>query len=87
MYSILSISSYIIAAIAGYAAGYQILIQIVPDYTFLHALGGAVVGLMFFPLMPLYPGITGGEWTLALICYFSIVLGVIFKNLSKKQHS
>ena len=48
---------------------------------------GAVVGLMFFPLMPLYPGITGGEWTLALICYFSIALGVIFGNLSKKQHS
>ena len=54
MYSILSISSYIIAAIAGYVTGYQILIQIVPDYTFLHALGG-VFGCWIdvFPLMPL----------------------------------
>ena len=87
MYFYLSIFSYIIAAIAGYTAGYQILIQIIPDFTCLHALGGAVVGLMFFPLMPLYPGIAGGEWTLALICYFSIALGVIFGNLSKKSTS
>tara|TARA_Y100000817_G_C16463164_1_gene370257 strand:- start:204 stop:467 length:264 start_codon:yes stop_codon:yes gene_type:complete len=85
MYFILSIIFYIIAAAAGYAAGYQILLQIVPEFTFLHALGGAVVGLMFFPLMPLYPGIMGGEWSLALICYFSIALGVVFGNLGKKR--
>jgi hypothetical protein len=40
---------------------------------------------MFFPLVPLYPGVSSGEWLLAIICYVSIMLGVILGNQARKS--
>ena len=57
----------------------------VPDYGFIELTTGFFVTLMFFPLVPLYPGINSGEWLLAIICYVSIMLGVILGNQARKS--
>tara|TARA_B100000886_G_scaffold102164_2_gene67870 strand:+ start:6336 stop:6599 length:264 start_codon:yes stop_codon:yes gene_type:complete len=75
---------YLVAVVAGYLAAYGILIQVFPDYGILHIIIGGVVSLMFFPLIPLYPGVMLGDWTLALICYISILLGVILTKQGSK---
>ena len=76
---------YLVSAIAGYMAAFDLLIQVFPDYGFIELTTGFVVTLMFFPLVPLYPGINSGEWILAIICYTSILLGVILGNQARKS--
>jgi len=85
VYLILSYISYFIALIAGYAAAYEILLQMFPDYGFIHIMIGGIVSLMFFPIIPLYPGIMTGEWTLAILCYIAIFFGVIFGNQARRS--
>ena len=82
--SLLGYIFYFIAAAAGYLAAYGILIQVFPDYGVLHIIVGGVVSLMFFPIIPLYPGIMLGDWTLAIICYLSILAGVILTKQGSK---
>ncbi len=83
IYNIFSYIFYLIAVIAGYTAAYSVLIQVFPDYNFLHIIIGSVVTLMFFPLVPLYPAIMLSDWTLAIVCYVSILIGVILGKQSK----
>ena len=85
VYLILSYISYFIALVAGYAAAYEILLQMFPDYGFIHIMIGGIVSLMFFPIIPLYPGIMTGEWTLAILCYIAIFFGVIFGNQARRS--
>jgi len=56
-----------------------------PDYGFIHIMIGGIVSLMFFPIIPLYPGIMTGEWTLAILCYIAIFFGVIFGNQARRS--
>ena len=85
MYSILSYFFYIIAIVAGYIAAFDLLIQLFPDYGFIELAGGFFVTAMFFPLVPLYPGIDSGEWFLAIICYSSLFFCVILGNQARKS--
>jgi len=85
IYSVMSYLFYFIALIAGYAAAYEILLQMFPDYGLIHIVVGGTISLMFFPLIPLYPGIMSGEWTLAILCYIAIFFGVIFGNQARQS--
>tara|TARA_Y100000768_G_scaffold20536_1_gene14037 strand:- start:2380 stop:2643 length:264 start_codon:yes stop_codon:yes gene_type:complete len=84
IFSLLGYIFYFVAVVAGYLAAYGLLVQVFPDYSILHIIVGGVVSLMFFPLIPLYPGIMLGDWTLAVICYISILLGVILTKEGRK---
>lgn len=85
MYLILSYICYLIAILAGYTAAYGILIQMFPDYGLLELSIGFVGTAMFFPLIPLYPAISSGDWTIAIVCYIFIMFGVILGNYSRKS--
>ena len=84
IFSLVGYIFYFVAIVAGYLAAYGILAQVFPDYGILHVIIGSVVSLMFFPLLPLYPGVMLGDWTLAVICYTSILLGVILTKQGGK---
>ena len=84
IFSLVGYIFYFVAIVAGYLAAYGILAQVFPDYGILHIIIGSVVSLMFFPLLPLYPGVMLGDWTLAMICYISILLGVILTKQGSK---
>tara|TARA_B100000614_G_C14463825_1_gene459580 strand:+ start:724 stop:987 length:264 start_codon:yes stop_codon:yes gene_type:complete len=84
IFSLFGYIFYLIAVVAGYFAAYGILIQVFPDYGVFHVIVGSVVSLMFFPLIPLYPGIMLGDWSLAVICYLSILIGVILTKQGSK---
>lgn len=84
IFSLIGYIFYIVAVVSGYLAAYGILVQVFPDFGILHVIIGSVVSLMFFPLIPLYPGIMLGDWTLAIICYISILLGVILTKQGSK---
>ena len=84
VFSLIGYIFYFVAIVAGYLAAYGILAQVFPDYGILHVIIGSVVSLMFFPLLPLYPGVMLGDWTLAVICYTSILLGVILTKQGGK---
>jgi len=84
MYKILSLLFYLVAALSGLAAGYTILIEMFPEYGILHLSIGLAASAMFFPLIPLYPGFAKGQWIYAIICYISIMLGVIVGNKARK---
>tara|TARA_B100000212_G_C27005645_1_gene376877 strand:- start:119 stop:382 length:264 start_codon:yes stop_codon:yes gene_type:complete len=84
IFSLVGYIFYFVAIVAGYLAAYGILAQVFPDYGILHIIIGSVVSLMFFPLLPLYPGVMLGDWTLAVICYISILLGVILTKQGSK---
>lgn len=84
MYLILSYFFYIVAIAAGYTAAFDLLIQLFPDYGFVELTAGFFVTAMFFPLVPLYPGIDSGEWLLAIVCYTSLIFGVILSNQARK---
>lgn len=64
-------------------ASFQILAQTFPDYGVFHVLVGFIGTAMFFPLIPIYPIINNDEWTYLIVCYASIVLGVILSNKSR----
>ena len=84
IFSLLGYMFYFVAVVAGYLAAFDLLVQVFPDYSILHIIVGGVVSLMFFPLIPLYPGIMLGDWALAVICYISILLGVILTKEGSK---
>ena len=75
---ILSYIFYIIAVITALVASFGILVQLFPDYGLFHVLVGLIGSAMFFPLIPIYPAIHDGEWTYLIVCYLSILFGVIF---------
>lgn len=85
MYTAMSYFFYLVAIFAGYIAAFDLLIQVFPDYGFLELTAGFFVTAMFFPLVPLYPGVNSGEWFLAIICYVSIMFGVIAGNQARKS--
>tara|TARA_X000000368_G_scaffold364603_1_gene310401 strand:- start:63 stop:326 length:264 start_codon:yes stop_codon:yes gene_type:complete len=87
MYTILKYLFYSLAFIAGYIAAYDLLLQIFPEYGLLELLVGFVATAMFFPLVPVYSGFTSGDWVLAIICFGSIFIGVIFGNLARKNRA
>jgi len=83
-YTILSYVFYLVAVLAGYSAGYQLLVEMFPNFGFIEIAIGLVGGAMFFPLIPLYPGIANDQWIFAIICYISIFFGVILGNKARK---
>ena len=85
MYTFMSYFFYSGSNFAGYMAAFDLLIQVFPDYGFLELTTGFFVTAMFFPLVPLYPGVNSGEWFLAIICYVSIMFGVIAGNQARKS--
>ena len=87
MYTTFSYIFYSIAIMAGYLAAYELLLQIFPDYGLLEVLIGFVATAMFFPLVPVYSGFTNGDWLLSIICFGSILLGVILGNQARKNKS
>ena len=87
MYTTLSYIFYSIAVLAGYIAAYELLLQIFPEYGLLEVLVGFVATAMFFPLVPVYSGFTSGDWLLTIICFGSIILGVILGNQARKSNT
>ena len=64
---------------------FQILSQTFPNYGIFHITIGLIGTAMFFPLIPIYPLINDGEWLYLLICYASILFGVILGNKARKS--
>ena len=64
---------------------FQILSQTFPNYSIFHIIVGFIGTAMFFPLIPIYPLINDGEWLYLLICYASILFGVILGNRARKS--
>tara|TARA_B100001750_G_scaffold230397_1_gene226786 strand:- start:131 stop:415 length:285 start_codon:yes stop_codon:yes gene_type:complete len=88
-YKVLSNICYAIGFIAGYIASYQLLLEVYPSYSFDFLTVIIYAAWFFFTLevfylLPLYPGLFLGEWTLSIICYGSFVVGIIFGNQSRK---
>ena len=80
---ILSYLFYLIAILAAFTASYEILVQMFPDYGLFHVFVGLIGTAMFFPLVPLYPAIYYGEIVYLVICYLSILFGVILGNKAR----
>ena len=83
MLKILSYIFYSIAIITSSFASFGILSQTFPEYGVFHILVGFIGTAMFFPLIPIYPLINDGDWIYLIICYASILLGVISSNKSR----
>jgi hypothetical protein len=83
MLKILSYVFYSIAIITSFFASFGILAQTFPEYGVFHILVGFIGTAMFFPLIPIYPLINDGDWIYLIICYVSILLGVILSNKSR----
>ena len=83
MLKILSYVFYGIAILSSFFASFEILAQTFPEYGVFHILVGFIGTAMFFPLIPIYPLINNGDWIYLIICYVSILLGVILSNKSK----
>jgi hypothetical protein len=81
---ILSYIFYAIAMVISLLVSFQILSQTFPDYGIFHIIVGFIGTAMFFPLIPIYPLINNGEWLYLLICYASILFGVILGNKARK---
>jgi hypothetical protein len=64
---------------------FQILSQTFPNYSIFHIIVGFIGTAMFFPLIPIYPLINDGVWLYLLICYASILFGVILGNRARKS--
>ena len=80
---ILSYIFYAIAVLTAFSASFEILEQMFPDYGFFHIMVGFIGTAMFFPLVPLYPAIYYGEIIYLVVCYLSILLGVILGNKAR----
>ena len=79
--------SYLFYAISigiAFIVSFQILNQMFPEYGIFHILVGFIGTAMFFPLIPLYPAINNGEWVYLILCYLSILFGVILSNKARK---
>ncbi len=83
MFKFLSYAFYSIAVITSFFASFQILAQTFPEYGVFHVLVGFIGTAMFFPLIPIYPLINEGDWVYIIICYVSILLGIILNNKSR----
>ena len=83
MFKFLSYAFYSIAVITSFFASFQILAQTFPEYGVFHILVGFIGTAMFFPLIPIYPLINEGDWVYIIICYVSILLGIILSNKSR----
>ena len=83
MLKILSYVFYSIAIATSFIASFEILAQTFPEYGVFHMLVGFVGTAMFFPLIPIYPLINDGDWIYLIVCYVSILLGVILSNKSR----
>jgi len=84
MFKILSYIFYAIAISTSLYASFQILSQTFPEYGIFHILIGFIGTAMFFPLIPIYPLINDSDWTYLIICYVSILIGVILSNKSRR---
>ena len=82
---ILSYVFYLVAMLSALSASFEILLQIFPDYGVFHILVGFIGTAMFFPLIPIYPALNDGNWIYLIICYLSILLGVVFSNKARTQ--
>ena len=85
MFKILSYVFYSIAIATSFFASFEILAQTFPEYGVFHVLIGFVGTAMFFPLIPIYPLVNDGDWIYLIICYVSILLGVILSNKSRSS--
>mgnify|MGYP001311809081 FL=1 len=85
MLKALSYLFYAISIIIAFFVSFQILNQLFPEYGIFHILVGFIGTAMFFPLIPLYPAINNGEWIYLLLCYISILFGVILSNKARKS--
>ena len=83
MLKILSYIFYSIAIATSFFVSFEILAQTFPEYGVFHMLVGFIRTAMFFPLIPIYPLINGGDWIYLIVCYVSILLGVILSNKSR----
>jgi len=88
-YKILSNICYAIGFIAGFVASFQLLSEVWPYYGFDFLTVIVYAAWFFFTLelfylLPLYPALFLGEWTLSVICYGSFVIGVVLANQSRK---
>ena len=84
----LRIFSYLFYAISigiAFIVSFQILNQMFPEYGIIHILIGFIGTAMFFPLIPLYPAVNDGEWIYLILCYTSILFGVILSNKARKS--
>ena len=82
---VLSYASYSVAILSALAAAFEILVQMFPDYGVFHILIGFVGTAMFFPLIPIYPAFNDGNWIYLIVCYLSILLGVVFTNKGRTR--
>ena len=82
---VLSYVFYSIAILSALAAGFEILAQVFPDYGVFHILVGFVGTAMFFPIIPIYPALNDGNWIYLIVCYLSILLGVVFSNKGRAR--
>ena len=80
---ILSYLFYLVAILAAFTASFEILVQMFPDYGLFHMLVGFIGTAMFFPLVPLYPAIYYGDIIYLVVCYLSILFGVILGNKAR----
>ena len=82
---VLSYIFYSIAILSALAAGFEILAQMFPDHGVFHILIGFIGTAMFFPLIPIYPALNDGNWIYLIVCYLSILLGVVFSNKGRTR--
>ena len=82
---VLSYIFYSIAILSALAAGFEILAQMFPDYGVFHILVGFVGTAMFFPLVPIFTVLNDGNWIYLIICYLSILLGIVFSNKGRSR--
>ena len=82
---ILSYLFYAIAVLSAYSASFEILEQMFPDYGFFHVMIGFIGTAMFFPLVPIYPAFNDGKWVYLIVCYLSIIFGVILGNKARSS--
>ena len=85
MLRVVSYMFYTIAIITSFFASFGILSQTFPEYGIFHILVGFIGTAMFFPLIPIYPLVNNGDWIYLIICYVSILLGVISSNKSRRS--
>tara|TARA_Y100000389_G_scaffold143411_1_gene141657 strand:- start:5568 stop:5828 length:261 start_codon:yes stop_codon:yes gene_type:complete len=85
MLKITSYIFYIIAITAAFFSSFQVLEQIFPEYGLFHLLVGFIGTTMFFPIIPIYPAFNDGDWSYLIICYSSILIGVILGNRAKSN--
>ena len=76
---------YLLSVSIAFFVSFQILNQMFPEYGIFHILVGFIGTAMFFPLIPIYPAVTDGDWIYLVLCYISIIFGVIFSNKARKS--